>query len=425
MPMNEFQEESRMHDFYYKKNELFCEKVPVRKIVKKVGTPVFIYSQKTLADHLVKLQKAFRSVKPLICYSMKANSNLAVLRTLVKKGAGLDIVSGGELFRARKVKCQGKKIVYAGVGKTEAEIREAIRSRILLFNVESIPELEQINTIAKKMRKKVNVSIRINPNVDPHTHDYITTGKAETKFGIDFESARSIFLDAKRFTHAKVAGVHVHIGSQIEGGDPFVEAFQKIISFIEELETDGIKIKFLNLGGGLGVIYSDERPQTAEEFASKILPLFKKKKFQIIFEPGRFIAANSGILVMKAIYVKQTAVKSFAIVDAGMNDFIRPAFYNAYHNIWPVTKRENTKRWVYDIVGPICESGDFFAKDRELQEVKNGDALALMTAGAYGFTMSSNYNSRARACEVIVKGASFKVARKRETYQDLIRGERA
>jgi len=425
MPRAEFEEENRIHEFSYNKaGELCCEKVPVRKIIKKLGTPAFIYSYKSFTEHLAKLQKAFRSAKPLICYSVKANSNLAVLRALVKKGAGLDIVSGGELFRAKKAKCQGRKIVYAGVGKTEAEIREAIRSRILLFNVESTPELEQINAIAKKMRKKVNVSLRINPNVDPHTHDYITTGKAETKFGIDFEKAGEIFKDAKRFTNALVTGVHVHIGSQIETGEPFVEAFRKILEFIDGLESEGTKIKFLNLGGGLGAIYSDENPQTADEFAAKILPLFKKRKFQLIFEPGRFIAANSGALVMKTIYVKQTDVKNFAIVDAGMNDFIRPAFYNAFHNIWPVTKRKDAKRWVYDVVGPICESGDFFAKDRELQEMKAGDGLVLMTAGAYGFTMSSNYNSRPRACEVMVKGSTFKVVRKRETYQDLIRGEK-
>ncbi len=417
--------EGRMHDFYYKKGELYCEKVRVSKIAKKCGTPTFIYSYKTFTEHLMKLQKAFRPVRPLICYSMKANSNLAVIRALVQKGAGLDIVSGGELFRAKKARCQSRKIVYAGVGKTEAEIRDAIRAKILLFNVESIPELEQINAVAKKMRKKVNVSIRINPNVDPHTHDYITTGKAETKFGIDFENARTIFLDSKRFSHAQVCGIHVHIGSQIETGDPFVEAFQKILEFVDEIEAEGIKIKFLNLGGGLGAIYSDENPQSAEEFARRILPLFKKRKFQIIFEPGRFIAANSGILVTKVIYVKQTNVKHFAIVDAGMNDFIRPAFYNAYHNLWPVFKKEKASQWIYDVVGPICESGDFFAKDRELQEVKADEYMALMTTGAYGFSMSSNYNSRPRACEVMVKGSGFKVVRKRETYRDLIRGERA
>ena len=424
MPRTDFHEE-KMHDFYYKKGELYCDKARVSKILKKTGTPAYIYSHKTFTDHLAKLQKAFRSAKPLICYSVKANSNLAILRTLVKKGAGLDIVSGGELFRARKVKCQGKRIVYAGVGKTALEIRAAIKARILLFNVESIPELEQINAIAKKMRKRVNVSLRINPNVDPHTHEYITTGKAETKFGIDFEKAREIFKDAKRFTNAQVSGIHVHIGSQIETGNPFVEAFQKIVEFIEELEETGLKIKFLNLGGGLGAIYSDENPQTAEEFARKILPIFKKRKFQLIFEPGRFIAANSGILATRVIYVKETDVKKFAIVDAGMNDFIRPAFYNAFHHIWPVVKNEKAHGWIYDVVGPICESGDFFAKDRELQEMKAGDHLAIMTAGAYGFTMASNYNSRPRACEVMVKGTTFKIVRKRETYQDLIRGERA
>jgi len=423
MPRTDFHEE-KMHDFYYKQGELYCDKVRVSKILKKTGTPAYIYSQKTLTEHLMKLQKAFRAAKPLFCYSVKANSSLAVLRALVKKGAGLDIVSGGELFRARKVKCQGKKIVYAGVGKTDEEIRAAIKARILLFNVESVPELEQINTIAKKMRKKVNVSLRINPNVDPHTHEYIATGKAETKFGIDFEKAREIFKDAKRLTHARVSGIHAHIGSQIETGDPFVEAFQKIIEFIDELAEDGIKIKFLNLGGGLGAIYSDENPQTAEEFARKVLPLFKKRKYQLIFEPGRFIAANAGILATKVIYVKETDVKKFVIVDAGMNDFIRPAFYNAFHHIWPVVKNEKAHGWIYDVVGPICESGDFFAKDRELPEMRSGDPLALMTTGAYGFTMASNYNSRPRACEVMVKGSTFKVVRKRETYQDLIRGER-
>ncbi|HNX68646.1 MAG TPA: diaminopimelate decarboxylase [Candidatus Omnitrophota bacterium] len=416
--------EEKMHEFYYKNGELYCEKVRVGKIAKQCGTPAYIYSYKTFTNHLAKLQKAFRAAKPMICYSVKANSNLAVLRALVKKGAGLDIVSGGELFRAKKVKCQGKKIVYAGVGKTEVEIRDAIRARILLFNAESLPELEMINAVAKKMRKKVNVSLRINPNVDPHTHDYITTGKAETKFGIDFENARAIFADSKRLSNLVLSGIHVHIGSQIETGDPFVEAFKKILEFIDELEMAGAKIRFLNLGGGLGAIYSDENPQTAEEFAEKILPLFKKRKFQLIFEPGRFVAANSGILLTRVIYVKETNVKHFAIVDAGMNDLIRPAFYNAHHNLWPVLKRENGAHWVYDVVGPICESGDFFAKDRELEEVRSGDLLALMTAGAYGFTMSSNYNSRPRACEVMVKGAGFKVVRKRETCQDLIRGER-
>ncbi len=423
MPRTDFHEE-KMHDFYFKKGELYCEGIRVSKILRKTGTPAYIYSHKTFTEHLAKLQKAFRAAKPLICYSVKANSSLAVLRALVKKGAGLDIVSGGELFRARKVKCLGKKIVYAGVGKTAQEIRDAIKARILLFNVESIPELEQINAIAGKMRKKVNVSLRINPNVDPHTHEYITTGKAETKFGIDFEKAREIFMDAKRFSNALVCGVHVHIGSQIESGDPFVEAFGKILEFIDELEAGGIKIKFLNLGGGLGAIYGDENPQTAEEFAKKILPIFRKRKFQLIFEPGRFIAANSGILATRVIYVKETDVKKFAIVDAGMNDFIRPAFYGAFHHIWPVVKNASAQSWVYDVVGPICESGDFFAKDRELPEMKAGDPLAIMTTGAYGFTMASNYNSRPRACEVMVKGGTFKVIRKRETYQDLVRGEK-
>ncbi|OQA55529.1 MAG: Diaminopimelate decarboxylase [Candidatus Omnitrophica bacterium ADurb.Bin277] len=425
MPRTDFLKETRIHDFSYnKKNELCCEKVPLRKILEKTGSPAYIYSSKTILEHLGKLQRAFRSVRPLICYSVKANANLAILKTLVRKGAGLDIVSGGELFRAGKVKCPGRKIVYAGVGKKDGEIRAAIRARILLFNVESVPELERINEIAKKMRRRVDVSLRINPNVDPHTHDYITTGKAETKFGIDFDRAREVYLASQKLTHARLSGVHVHIGSQIETGEPFVEAFRKILSFIDELEAAGVRIRFLNLGGGLGVIYSDENPQTADEFARKILPLFKKRKFQIIFEPGRFIVANAGVLAAKVLYLKETGVKKFLITDAGMNDLIRPAFYNAYHAIWPVMKRKDAKRWVFDVVGPICESGDFFAKGRELPEMRPGEFLAIMTAGAYGFTMSSNYNSRGRACEVLVKGGSFRVVRKRESYQDLVRGER-
>ncbi len=413
----------KIHQFQYKNDELYCENVPVSKIIKKVGTPVYVYSKTSFEEHLVRLQKAFSSIKPIICYSVKSNSNIAVLKTLVTKGAGLDIVSGGELFRAQKAGCLSKKIVYAGVGKTEREIREAIKAGILLFNVESIPELEQIDAIAKKTKCKVHVSLRINPNVDPHTHAYITTGKSENKFGIDFEAAWKIFKKSQEFKYAKVSGIHVHIGSQIESGKPFVEAFKKVLKFIDELAKDGIEIKFLNLGGGLGVIYSDEKPQTADEFAQKTLPLFKGRKFQIIFEPGRFISANSGLLAMRVTYVKETGTKNFAITDAGMNDFIRPSFYGAFHQVWQVKRNKKSEQKIYDIVGPICESGDFFAKDRKLPSLKAGDFITLMSTGAYGMTMSSNYNSRPRVAEVLVKGKSFKVIRKRETYLDLIRGE--
>ncbi len=409
-----------MHDFYYSANELYCENVRVSDIAKKVGTPVYIYSYKTFVEHLQKIQKAFQPVKPVICYSMKANSSLAILKSLVSKGAGLDIVSGGELYRAKKVGCPPEKIVYAGVGKTEEEIEDAIRYGILLFNVESVPELEAINRVAKRLKKIANISLRVNPGVDPKTHEHIATGKAESKFGMDLDAAAKVFAGRAHYPALSLCGIHVHIGSQIVTGHPFVEAFWKVLSFIQKLEQQKVKIKYLNLGGGLGVIYSNENPQTAAEFAKNILPLFKGRKYQLIFEPGRFISANSGILVGRVLYIKQTKVKNFAIVDTGMNDLIRPTLYGAYHEVWPLVKKEKAAKWVYDVVGPICESGDFLAKDRQLQELHPGDEVAFMTAGAYGFVMSSNYNSRPRPAEVLVSGNQYSVVRKREKIQALV-----
>ncbi len=413
-----------MHDFYYKNGELYCEKVKVRDIASKLGTPVYIYSYKTFTEHLFKLQKAFGTVKPLICYSMKANSNLAILKSLVKNGSGLDIVSGGELYRAQAVGCDPKKIVYAGVGKTDDEIEAAIRYGILLFNVESEPELAAINRVAKRLNKIANISLRVNPGVDPKTHDHIATGKAESKFGMDLQTAEKIFLNRQRYGSLSLCGIHVHIGSQIVTGHPFIEAFEKVLHYIGRLEKEGVKIKYLNIGGGLGVIYSNENPQTAEQFAKKILPLFKGRKFQLVLEPGRFISANSGILVGKVLYIKQTKVKNFAIVDTAMNDLIRPTLYGAYHEVYPLTQKNGkTSKWVYDVVGPVCESGDFLAKDRQIPELVQGDLVAFMTAGAYGFVMSSNYNSRPRACEVLVHGSKYEVVRSRETLHDLVKGE--
>ena len=412
-----------MHDFFYLKNELYCEKVRVRDIAEKVGTPVYVYSHKTLVEHIEKIQKAFRAVQPLICYSMKANSNLAVMKSLVLKGSGLDIVSGGELFRAKRVGCDPKKIVYAGVGKTEEEIEEALRYGILFFNVESTPELDLIQRVAKRLRKTAVVSLRVNPGIDPKTHDHIATGKAESKFGMDLEVAEKIFLRRGHYPSLSICGIHVHIGSQIVTGKPFVEAFRKVLAFVEKLEKHGVRIQFLNLGGGLGVIYSNENPQTAEQFAKKILPLFKRKKFQLILEPGRFVSANAGILIGRVLYIKQTKVKNFAIVDAGMNDLIRPTLYGAHHEVWPLVKNEKARKWIYDVVGPVCESGDFLAKDRHIQELESGDYLSFMTAGAYGFVMASNYNSRPRPAEVLVRGKQFAVTRKRENFQALIQGE--
>ena len=413
-----------MHDFRYVNRELYCESVRVRDIAERVGTPFYLYSYKTFVEHLEKLERAFRSVKPLICFSMKANSNLAILRALVKKGAGLDIVSGGELFRAKKAGCPPSKIVYAGVGKTDSEIEEAVRAGILLFNVESLPELDRIQKAAKKLKRKVNVSLRINPDVDPGTHAHIATGKAESKFGLDLDTARLAFARSRRYPNLSICGVHVHIGSQIVRGEPFVKAFRRVLIFLTCVEQDGHKIKYVNLGGGLGIIYSDERPQTAEQFARQILPLFRGKHYKLIFEPGRFIAGNSGIFVTRILYIKRTKAKNFVIIDGGMNDLIRPALYGSYHDIWPLLKNGRARKLRYDVVGPICESGDFLAKNRQIQELKPDDLIAFASAGAYGFSMSSNYNARPRVAEVMVRGRRFEVVRRRESVEDLVRGER-
>ncbi|HPL82906.1 MAG TPA: diaminopimelate decarboxylase [Candidatus Omnitrophota bacterium] len=410
-----------MHDFKFKNNKLYCENVKVEDLARRFGTPLYIYSYNTLISHFTKLRDAFKSINPLICYSVKANSNLTILKALVEKGAGLDIVSGGELFRAQKAGCSPEKIVYASVGKTAHEIEEAIKAGILFFNVESYPELKNIQQIAKRLNKAVNVSLRINPDVEPKTHKYITTGKLTNKFGIDFKSAKQIILLAQAFSHLKVSGLHIHIGSQITKSEPYVAALKKVTAFIEELKEEGISLKYLNIGGGLGIIYDKETPQTAQRFSAKVLPLLKKTGLKIIMEPGRFIVGNSGILVAKVLYIKNTPKKKFIIVDTGMNDLIRPALYEAYHAILPLNKIKGEE--IADMVGPICESGDFIAKGRSLPKVKEGEYLAVMGAGAYGFSMSSNYNSRRRAEEVMVSKDKVFVIRKRESYEDLIRNE--
>ncbi len=413
-----------MHEFKYKRNNLYCEDLKVQDLAARFGTPLYIYSYHTLIGHYAKLAQAFSSVNPLICYSVKANSNLALIKALVNKGAGLDIVSGGELFRARKAGCPAKKIVYASVGKTDCEIEEAIKLGILFFNVESFPELENIQHIARRLGARVNVALRINPDVEPKTHKYITTGKLTNKFGIDFKSAKQIIFLARGFSHVKICGLHIHIGSQITTSEPFVAAITKVIKFIRQLNGFGIGLEYLNIGGGLGIIYDKETPQTARRFASKALPLLKESGLKIIMEPGRFIAGNAGILLTKVLYVKNTPKKKFIIVDAGMNDLIRPALYEAYHRVLPLTASMSRSGLAKaDVVGPICESGDFFAKDRMLPAVDEGEYLAVMGAGAYGFSMASNYNSRRRPQEVMVVKNKVFVIRKRETHADLTRGE--
>ena len=412
-----------MHDFEYRGNRFYCEDVLVSDIAKKVGTPFYLYSYKTITEHLIKIERAFASVKPLVCFAMKANDNLAVIKTLANQGAGFDIVSLGELRKALMVGADPQKIVFASVGKTEEEITEAINAKILLFNVESLPELEEINRVASNLNQKIRVALRINPDVAAATHAKITTGTLKNKFGIDLATARKIMKSHAKFTNIRFSGLHVHIGSQITTSKPFINALKRVVEFIDQLKKDGIRLEYLDIGGGLAAIYKDEKVQSAQDFANAVLPILQKSALKIIMEPGRFIVANAGIFVTKVLYLKDNGVKKFLIVDGGMNDLIRPAFYDAYHEIIPVHKNGTVKKSTVDVVGPICESGDYFAKDRLLPVMKKNDLVAIMTAGAYGYVMASNYNVRGRAPEVIVKGNQFAVAKKRETFEDLLRGE--
>lgn len=409
-----------MHEFKYRRGEFYCEGVNIARITSEVETPFYLYSHKTLVDHYRKIKKAFAKFSPLICFSMKSNSSLALLKILVKEGAGLDVVSGGELYKALKVGVDPKKIVYASVGKTAGEIKKAISVGILFFNVESLPELEAINRIAGRLKKKVRVAIRINPAINPKTHHYITTSKKDNKFGLDFKTASRIFRAKDNFSNLFIEGLHLHIGSQITDAKPYKEAITKVIKFIKK---EGIKINYLNIGGGLGIVYSKEKPQTAESFAKSISPLLKSLKTNLILEPGRFIVGNSGVLVTRVLYVKEAATKKFVIVDAGMNDLLRPSLYGAYHNIVAQRKPSGHFKKRVDIVGPICESGDFLAKDRYFPKVKADDYLIVLGAGAYASSMSSNYNSRPKLAEFLVKGNKFYCTRKRERYSDLISKE--
>jgi diaminopimelate decarboxylase len=412
-----------MHDFKFKNGDLYCESVKVSTIAKNVGTPLYLYSHHTLVDHFTKIKKAFRKVAPMICFAMKSNDNLAVLKTLVDLGAGFDIVSGGELKKALRVNADPRRIVFASVGKSEEEITVAIKAGILFFNVESLPELDEIHRIAKKLRKKPNVALRINPDVATATHDFIRTGTLKNKFGIDLATTRRIIKSSHNYPHLSFCGLHIHIGSQIVTSGPFIKAMKKVIEFLDVLRKDGIRLEYLDIGGGLGIIYKDEKPQTAQDFADAILPYLEKTGLKIVMEPGRFIAGNAGIFVTKVLYLKDNGFKNFLIVDGGMNDLIRPSLYDAYHDIVPL-KRTKAKKTKLDIVGPICESGDFFAKDRLFPQLQKGDLLAIMSAGAYGYVMSSNYNVRGRAPEVMVKGKRYEITKRRETFEDLVRGER-
>jgi diaminopimelate decarboxylase len=412
-----------MHHFVYKGSELYCEEVPVSKIAKDVGTPFYLYSHATLRQHFRAFDDAFSDISHLTCFAMKSNSNLAILRLFALEGGGADIVSGGELYRALRAGIEAKKIVYSGVGKTIEDIEYALRSGILMFNVESTQEITLLNEIAGRMGKEASVAIRVNPDVDPETHPYISTGLKENKFGIDIAKALEDYTLAAGLKHLRVAGVSCHIGSQLTRVSPFVDALQKLKELITKLREAGIGIEYLDLGGGLGITYNKEEPPHPREYADALKKGLDTKDLIVVLEPGRVITGNAGILVTKVLYVKSIPEKNFVIVDAAMNDLIRPSLYGSFHGIEPVRLSER-KRIMGDVVGPICESTDFLAKNREMVAFETGDLMAVMSAGAYGFSMSSNYNSRPRAAEVMGKGDKYYVIRDRETYDDLVRGEK-
>jgi diaminopimelate decarboxylase len=411
-----------MHHFHYKNGEMYGEEVPVAAIAEAVGTPFYLYAHATLTQHFKAFDGAFEGVDHLTCFSMKSNGNLAILRLFAGLGGGVDIVSGGELFRALQAGVDPQKIVYSGVGKKDEDLRFALSSNILMFNVESSQELRRLNDIAGSMNKEAGIALRVNPDVDPKTHPYISTGLRENKFGIDIREAPEQYTVAAGLKNIRVLGVSCHIGSQLTQVSPFVDTVAKLMKLVEKLEGAGIPITFLDLGGGLGITYDREEPPHPGEYARAVKEMVKKSNLTLIFEPGRVIMGNAGILVAKVLYTKSSADKNFIVVDAAMNDLMRPSLYNSFHGIRPV--REGGKEKLRaDIVGPICESGDFLAKDREVDAYEPGDLLAIMSAGAYGFSMSSTYNARPRVAEVMVRGDRFYVIRKRETYEDLIRGE--
>ena len=411
-----------MHHFHYLKNELYCEDIPVAEIALAVGTPAYIYSHATLKRHFRAFDSAFEGMKHLTCFSMKSASNLAILKLFASEGGGVDIVSGGELYRALKAGVEPAKIVFSGVGKKVEALEYALESDILMFNVESSQEIIKLDGVAKRTGKKARIAVRVNPDVDPKTHPYISTGLKENKFGIDINDAPEQYTLAAGLKNIDITGVSCHIGSQLTQSSPFVDALGKLKGLIRMLEDTGITIKYLDLGGGLGITYDSEDPPLPDEYAGAISKELGTADLTLILEPGRVITGNAGILVTKVLYTKTAREKTFFIVDAAMNDLIRPSLYDSYHAVQPVRKSDRGTVTA-DMVGPICESGDFFAKEREMDAFEPGDLAAIMSAGAYGFSMSSNYNSRPRACEVIVNRDRFYIIRARETFEDLIRGE--
>ena len=413
-----------MHHFSYKNGELYCEQVPVRRIVEEFGTPIFIYSRGTLERHFKIFEEPFANVPHLICFSMKACSNLAILRIFSNLGGGVDIVSGGELFRALRAGISSQKIVYSGVGKKAAEMDLALDADILMFNVESEEELQLLSQRASAKGKKARVALRVNPNVDPLTHPYISTGLKSNKFGVPIEQAGDIYMQASRLQGIDPVGLDCHIGSQLTELAPFLEAVSILRKLLRTLRDAGVDIRYLDVGGGLGIPYDQETPPAPGDYGAAVLDLVSDMNVSLIMEPGRVLVGNAGIMATQVLYKKQSSDKNFVIVDAAMNDLMRPSLYKAYHSIIKVAKDDGpTRKIVADVVGPICESGDFLARSREMDDPDPGELLAVMSSGAYGFSMSSNYNSRPRSAEVLVDQSNYYLIRQRETYEDLIRGE--
>lgn len=426
-----------MHDFFYVGSKLHCEGVSLDSLVRKFRTPLYVYSQRTLTEHFLKLDRALRGLDHLICFSVKSNSNRSVLRALSRLGSGFDVVSGGELQRVISAGGDAGKCVFAGVGKTDSEIEYALRQGVYAFNAESEPELERVNRIAARLRLQAPVAVRVNPDVPARTHKKITTGTYENKFGIAYERVEGVYQRASRLRNLRLRGLQMHIGSQITEVEPFEEAVRRVVPLVTQLKQKH-GLEFLSIGGGLGIVYqpalasgperwwrtgASQGILTPRKFASRLLPLLQPLGLKIQVEPGRFISGNAGILVTRVEYVKQTGRKNFLIVDAAMNDLIRPAFYEAYHEIVPLVRKAGA-RVNSDVVGPICESGDFFCHDRPLPRLGEGDYLALMSAGAYGSVMASNYNTRPLVAEVLVNGKRAELVRDRQPIQEIWRHEK-
>jgi diaminopimelate decarboxylase len=410
-----------LDDFHYEGGGLRCEGVPLSEIAEGAGTPTYVYSHAALEKAYAELDEAFSGLDHLVCYAVKANGNLAVLRTLASLGAGADIVSGGELYRAMRAGFDPKKVVFAGVGKTDQELMSGLGERILLFNVESASELDHLDRICARSGKRARVALRVNPDVDAGTHDHVATGRGRDKFGIPVDEALALAERIGEYRCVDLIGVHQHIGSQITKLAPYTESVEKSAGLVEELKRRGFDIKYFNIGGGLGIRYKDEETPTPKELVDAIRPSLEATGTKILCEMGRFIAGAAGILLTRVVYRKKSGEKSFLVADAGMNDLLRPSLYDAHHEIRAV--KEDGSLTNADLVGPVCESGDYLARDRELPDAAEGDLLAIMGAGAYGFSMASNYNSRPRPAEVLVRGDRWAVAREREHHADLVKGE--